>query len=50
MLGLAAVLSAVALGLRKGATVLNAIALLLNVAALVLLGLVLWSLSHMKLM
>ena len=49
-LGLGALLSAVSLGMRKGATVLNAIALLLNVAALILLGLVLWSLSHMKLM
>lgn len=49
-LGLGALLSSLALGLRKGAIVLNAIALLLNVIALTILGLVLWSLSHMKLM
>ena len=49
-LGLGALLSSLSLGLGKGATALNVIALLLNVAALILLGLVAWSLSHLKLM
>ncbi len=49
-LGLGAILSLLALCLHKGATLLNVLALVLNVTGLILVGLVVWSLSHMKLM
>ena len=49
-LSLGAVLSALALALRKGAIIFNVLALLLNVAALIVIGLIFWSLSHIKLM
>ena len=47
--GLGALLSLFSLLGRKGAVVLNVIALLLNVAALIAVGLLAWSLSHMRL-
>ena len=48
--GLGASLSLFALLRRQGAILLNVIALVLNVAALSAVGLIAWSLSHMKLM
>jgi hypothetical protein len=48
--GLGALLSLFALWRRQGAIALNVIALLLNISALVAVGLIAWSLSHMKLM
>ena len=48
--GLGALLSLLAIWRRQGAVALNVIALLLNIAALVAVGLIAWSLSHMKLM
>jgi hypothetical protein len=47
---LGAILSVLAIGLRKGATVLNIITLLLNVGALIAVSLIVRSLSHMKIM
>lgn len=48
--GLGAFLSLLALWRRQGAVALNVVALLLNIAALVAVGVIAWSLSHMKLM
>ncbi len=48
--GLGALLSLFALWRRQGAIALNLIALLLNITALVAVGLIAWSLSHMRLM
>jgi hypothetical protein len=46
---LGALLSLFSLGARKGAAILNVIALVLNVAALVAVRLLIQSLSHMRL-
>jgi hypothetical protein len=47
--GLGALLSLFSLGARKGAMILNIIAFLLNVGALIAVGLLALSLSHMRL-
>ena len=48
--GAGALLSSFSLGARKGATLLNIIALALNTAALIAVGLLARALSHMRLM
>lgn len=48
--GVGALLSLFSLGARKGAVILNVVAFLLNIAALVAVRLLILSLSHMRLM